>query len=111
MRISISAFGTDQCDDVLGGAVATSAGRLGYKAIIHVAGISMFWRSSERSIRESVRSAMRIAREAGYQSVAFPLLGAGSGGGAEAEVLGLMKDELAHAEFDGEVRIVCYSGS
>jgi O-acetyl-ADP-ribose deacetylase len=34
----------------LGGAVRTSAGRLPYKAIIHVAGISMLWRSSKHSI-------------------------------------------------------------
>lgn len=34
----------------LGGAVMTSAGRLGFKAIIHVAGISMLWRSSRESI-------------------------------------------------------------
>ena len=33
----------------LGGAVMTSAGKLPFKAIIHVAGINMFWRASERS--------------------------------------------------------------
>src|SRR5436305_2220178 len=44
----------------LGEAVLTSAGRLPFKGIIHVAGISMLWRSSEQSIRRSVRSAMRI---------------------------------------------------
>src|SRR5438552_6741988 len=38
----------------LGGAVETGPGRLPFKAIIHVAGISMLWRSSERSIRASV---------------------------------------------------------
>src|SRR5271166_4673352 len=38
----------------LGGAVETTAGRLPHKAIIHVAGINMLWRSSERSICDSV---------------------------------------------------------
>ncbi len=95
----------------LGGAVATSAGRLGYRAIIHVAGISMFWRSSESSVRGSVRSAMRLAREAGFRSVAFPLIGAGTGGGSEDVVLRIMQDELAGVEFDGEVRLVCYGPS
>ena len=52
----------------LGGAVETSAGRLPFRAIIHVAGISMFWRSSERAIRGCVRSALGIAREKGYRS-------------------------------------------
>lgn len=36
----------------LGGAVLTGAGRLPFEGIIHVAGISMLWRSSDRSIRE-----------------------------------------------------------
>jgi len=44
----------------LGGAVQTGAGRLPFKAIIHVAGISMFWRSSERSIYNSVQNAIRL---------------------------------------------------
>ena len=47
----------------LGGGIETGAGRLPFKAIIRVAGISMFWRSSERAIRGCVRSALGIARE------------------------------------------------
>ncbi len=64
----------------LGQAVATSAGRLPYKAIIHVAGINMLWRASKQSIENSVRNAMRVAGELGVKSVAFPIIGAGSGG-------------------------------
>jgi O-acetyl-ADP-ribose deacetylase (regulator of RNase III) len=90
----------------LGGAVLTSAGRLPHKAIIHVAGISLFWRSSERSIRQSVRSAIALATEHGFRSLAFPLIGAGTGGGKAETVLALMQDELAKLEFAGEVRIV-----
>src|SRR5947199_9832222 len=44
----------------LGGAVFTSAGRLPFKGIIHVAGINMLWRASERSIRDSVRNALHL---------------------------------------------------
>src|SRR3954449_9105259 len=44
----------------LGGAVETRAGQLPFKAIIHVAGISLLWRSSEWSVRESVRNAMAL---------------------------------------------------
>jgi hypothetical protein len=40
----------------LGGAVLTSAGRLPFMGIIHVAGINMLWRASERSIRDSAGS-------------------------------------------------------
>src|SRR6202051_3082228 len=40
----------------LGHAVVTGSGTLLFKAIIHVAGINMLWRASERSIRDSVRN-------------------------------------------------------
>jgi O-acetyl-ADP-ribose deacetylase (regulator of RNase III) len=92
----------------LGGAVETGPGRLPFRSIIHVAGINMLWRSSERSIRASVRNAMAIVKERGYRSIAFPLIGAGSGGGDPAKVLELMRDELASIDYDGEVRIVRY---
>lgn len=90
----------------LGGAVITNAGNLPFKSIIHVAGISMWWRSSERSIRDSVRNAVALAREHGFQSIAFPLIGAGTGGGSTDQVLLLMQDELDGCSFDGLVRIV-----
>lgn len=90
----------------LGGAVETSAGRLPYKSIIHVAGISMFWRSSERSIRRSVRSAMAIANQKNYTSIAFPLIGAGTGGSREETVLKMIKDELSQINYNGEVKLV-----
>ena len=67
----------------LGHAVETSAGRLPFKSIIHVAGINMLWRSSERSIRDSVFNAISIAQNRGYKSLALPLIGAGSGGGRQ----------------------------
>ena len=94
----------------LGGAVETSAGRLPFKAIIHVAGISMFWISSEQSIRDSVKNAMAIAETRSYRSIAFPLIGAGTGGGKAKKVIAMMQDELTRIEFEGEVRIVRYVG-
>jgi len=68
----------------------------------------MFWVSSERSIRESVRNAMALAKGAGYHSIAFPLIGAGVGGTNAQWVITLMRDELQRMEFDGEVNIVKY---
>src|SRR5437762_10730998 len=47
----------------LGSAVHTSAGKLPFKAIIHVAGISLWWRSSRRSIEDSVRNAIALAEK------------------------------------------------
>lgn len=92
----------------LGGAVATGAGRLPHKAIIHVAGIGLLWISSERSVRDSVRSALRVAAERGLRSIAFPLIGAGVGGGAGERVLAWMRDEMTRLDFPGEVRVVIY---
>ena len=93
----------------LGHAVETSAGTLPFKSIIHVAGINMLWRSSDRSIRDSVRNAIAIAKERGYKSLALPLIGAGSGGGKSAKVQSIIEDELSLCQFDGEVRIVRYA--
>ena len=92
----------------LGHAVETSAGKLPFKSIIHVAGINMLWRSSERSIRDSVQNAFNIATAKNYRSIALPLIGAGAGGGKSDKILELIKDELDTIDFDGEVVLVRY---
>ena len=92
----------------LGGAVVTSAGKLPFKAIIHVAGINMLWRATERSIRDSVRNAIRIAQENNFQSIAFPLIGAGSGSFNQDKAKALMLDELNKMDVDMVVKIVVF---
>lgn len=92
----------------LGHAVETSAGSLPFKSIIHVAGINMFWRSSERSIRDSVRNVIALAAKRGYRSIAIPLIGAGSGGGRPDRIQSIIEDELTNCHFDGDVRVVRY---
>lgn len=92
----------------LGGAVLTSAGRLPFKAIIHVAGINMLWRASEWSIQQCVRNAMALAQERAFQSIAFPLIGAGSGGFNQDRAKAIMEDELAKIDSPMEVRLVLF---
>jgi len=92
----------------LGGAVWTSAGRLPFRGIIHVAGINMWWRASERSIRGSVRNAMNLAAEHGLQSIAFPLIGAGTGGVNQERCRKIMLDELKQITSELRVIIVIY---
>ncbi len=92
----------------LGGAVLTGAGRLPFKGIIHVAGISMWWRSTEFSIRESCRNALVVAREDDIKSIAFPMIGAGTGGGSIDQVEQLMTDQLSTEEYSGRVVVVRY---
>jgi O-acetyl-ADP-ribose deacetylase (regulator of RNase III) len=92
----------------LGGAVLTSAGRLPFKGIIHVAGINMLWRASERSIRGSVTNAVQLAKESGFNSIALPLIGSGSGGFKPERAKEIMLDELGKLDADLDVRIVIF---
>lgn len=90
----------------LGRAVHTSAGRLPYRAILHVAGISLLWRASPRSIEDSVRNAVALAEHLGLKSVAFPLIGSGSGGFDPQEAERIMLDTFARLESPVEVLLV-----
>ncbi len=92
----------------LGTAVVTSAGRLPYRGIIHVAGINMLWRASEQSIRDSVTHALERAREHGFRSLAFPVIGAGSGGFNEARALEVMLAALETGAGELDVTVVRY---
>jgi len=92
----------------LGGAVYTSAGRLPYKGIIHVAGINMLWRASAASIDDSVRSAIRLAEQHRLKTVAFPIIGAGSGGFDAASAERIMRDTFARLQSPVQVTLVRY---
>jgi O-acetyl-ADP-ribose deacetylase (regulator of RNase III) len=93
---------------LLGGAVHTSAGRLPYKAIIHVAGINMLWRASRASIRDSVRNAVALAEKLGLRSLAFPIIGSGSGGFNQTEAERIMREAFAELSSEIEIVIVRY---
>jgi len=92
----------------LGGAVLTGAGTLPFRGIIHVAGINLLWRASERSIRESVRNAMRIVEAGGFASAAFPVIGAGSGSCKPQRALDFMLAEFATIDCSASVLVVKY---
>jgi O-acetyl-ADP-ribose deacetylase (regulator of RNase III) len=92
----------------LGSAVLTGAGRLPYCGIIHVSGINLFWRASKLSISRSVASALAIAREYRFESIAFPIIGSGSGGFDEESALEVMLGELESSTYEGSVVIVRY---
>ena len=92
----------------LGSARITTAGKLDYEAIIHVAGIDMLWRASEASVRKSVRSAMRLVDEHRFLSAAFPIIGAGSGGLGSEAALKAMLDEFGRIESEAKVVVIRY---
>ena len=89
-------------------AVYTGAGRLPYRAILHVAGINLFWRATPRSIQDSVRNAVHLAESLGLRSLAFPLIGAGPGGFPPEACERLMLEALEGLESDLEVVVVRY---
>ncbi len=93
----------------LGEAVLTGAGRLPFKGIIHVAGINMFWRATEKSIRKSVINAMKIVEEQKFSSVAFPVIGSGSGSFPQDKALKILLDQLNQISFDAKILIVKYT--
>jgi O-acetyl-ADP-ribose deacetylase (regulator of RNase III) len=90
----------------LGQAVLTGAGRLPHRAIIHVAGINLVWRASEKSIRGSVKSAMELVDRHEFRSVAFPIIGAGSGGMNQSRALNFMLDEFRSIKSAAAVMVV-----
>ena len=61
---------------------------------------------SEWSIRQCVQNAIAVAQENGFQSIAFPLMGAGSGGFNQERAKAIMEDELGMIESTMDVRLV-----
>lgn len=90
----------------LGNAVHTSAGRLPFRAIIHVAGIDMKWSASEYSIANSVRNAMKVAEQLNLKSVAFPIIGAGSGSFNQEAALKIMLATFESLDYEISVVVV-----
>jgi O-acetyl-ADP-ribose deacetylase len=92
----------------LGHARKTSAGNLPFKAIIHVAAIDIFWNASETSITDSVVSAMKLAEDSGFSSIAFPILGAGSGRFNPEQAETIMRQTFATLHSNVAVTLVRY---
>lgn len=63
----------------IGEAIATGAGELAARYVIHAATMGMDFDTDEVKIRNSCRSALRVAKELKIKSIAFPALGCGTG--------------------------------
>lgn len=63
----------------IGGAVATGAGKLAAKYVIHAATMGLDFQTDEEKIRSSCKNAIKVAEELKVRSIAFPALGCGVG--------------------------------
>ena len=92
-----------------GEAVITSPGRLNYKAIIHVAALNCFWLSSESIVQKCTSNALAIAAEHGFDSIAMPLFGAGTGGLDPSRCLSVIQAACKGSHYRGLIRIIIYT--
>ncbi len=66
----------------------------------------MLWTATEYSIKQSVHSAMRIVNERVFNSVAFPIIGAGTGGFGESGALAFMLEAFSEIDSAAAVTVV-----
>jgi O-acetyl-ADP-ribose deacetylase (regulator of RNase III) len=82
----------------VGEAIATAAGRLPCRWVIHAATMAEDLTTSAEAIEAATRSSLRLADELGCASIALPLLGTGVGGFPVAEAAALIaRTAAAHA--------------
>lgn len=91
----------------LGEGVLTSPGNLNCKGIIHVAGINIFWQSSEKAIRLSAKNIIKIMIEENFNSIAIPLIGCGTNKFSEEKCICILKEEFKEIQYK-EIFIVKY---
>ena len=91
-----------------GEAVHTSAGRLDYRYIIHVVALEWYWRATDRSIRMSTEHAVELAEKLELESIAFPLIGSGTGGKKQSRSVELITQACRETRSDLSVTVVRY---
>jgi O-acetyl-ADP-ribose deacetylase len=90
----------------LGEAVLTTAGRLPFKGIIHVAGINLAWTATENSVHSSIKNALYVMADNDYKSIAFPTIGAGTGGLVESRSIEIIQQVVSAFDYPGKAVIV-----
>lgn len=78
----------------VGEAVATGAGRLPARYVIHAAVMGPDLATDALKVRAATRSALRVARGLGVRSLAFPALGTGVGGFPLPDCARIMLEEV-----------------
>ncbi len=78
----------------VGEAVATTAGKLNAKFVIHAAGMGRDLVPSEESIRNCTINSLKRADELGLKSIVFPAIGCGVGGFPVERAASIMLDAV-----------------
>jgi len=78
----------------IGSAVATSAGKLKAKYVIHTPTMELDFKTDEKKVRLAMIAALKKAEELKVMSIAFPALGTGVGGLPKDLAAKIMIEEL-----------------
>lgn len=91
----------------IGEAVATTAGKLKARYVIHSPTMEMDFRTDAEKVRLAMRAALKKAEELGVESIAFPALGTGVGGFPKDKAARIMVEELkAHIDAGSRLKKV-----
>lgn len=78
----------------IGSAIATSAGKLKAKFVIHSPTMELDFKTDEKKVRLAMIAALKKAEELNVRSIAFPALGTGVGGLPKDLAARIMVEEL-----------------
>jgi O-acetyl-ADP-ribose deacetylase len=90
-----------------GQAVATTAGDLPARWVIHTVG-PIYGQGDAETLRSCYRSSLAVAAELGARSVAFPLISAGAYGWPVDDAIRQALDTIVAAPNDGSARLVLW---
>jgi O-acetyl-ADP-ribose deacetylase len=90
-----------------GEAVATTAGKLKARWVIHTVG-PIYRRGDAETLRSCYRSSLQVAADLGASSVAFPLISAGAFGWPREDAIRQAVDTIRAAPNDGVARLVLW---
>ena len=93
----------------VGEAVATTAGDLAARWVIHTVG-PIHGRGDDEQLRACYRNSLRVAGELGAGTVAFPLISAGAYGWPQDDAIRQAVDTIRAAPGDGTATLVLWSG-
>jgi len=100
-----------ECDKIgsipIGSAAITTGGNLKARHVIHAASMQLGGRTTAESLRSSTAWSLRLARDRGLKSVAFPAVGTGIAGFPLRECAGIMlREAVAHLKGETPVETV-----